>query len=420
MQSKNRGIQKFIQILEKYKNGCVEKFPVSYEKGYSKGLINCTLFFDKALEFLNGCSKDSFNIFNSFYSLSLVLESANFSDSEIFDIVFCFLEKNIHMGLLQSNSFENIIIDAQKYNRIKVLCKHKGVDNVDVFIEQLHKKHQSGEEMNLLEETCFELVFGDKNYFDNMVCATATIYESYFCKKDSYIEGDIHNVIKALRKLEVSDSICSSIESYLIVKQKERSVNVRVNDCCTQSLKNEDSIIPIKIKMSETKGIRTTITNKEYIEILRKIEKVVDLTTLKLKKKYLSFDEQEDIAGQLLVLGKSRDEVRKFIKSCNPFYESVEEGHFPISLYQFVQYYEENYSRYLYYKDICGLEGYLDDINTYIEFLREESDMDKFTLFIEIYNNIKEMESFIPKTYEYELKLAEKVKSKILAGGDKQ
>ena len=120
------------------------------------------------------------------------------------------------------------------------------------------------------------------------------------------------------------------------------------------------------------------------------MEEFVHFSTLKLKQHHLSLELQNQIAGQLLVLGKSQDDVRKFIANCNP------------------------YNKYIYYKEAYALEGFLDSINIYIELLEDEYETEWLTIQIQIYHIIKEMESFIPKNYEYELEMAEKQKNKIL------
>lgn len=56
----------------------------------------------------------------------------------------------------------------------------------------------------------------------------------------------------------------------------------------------------------------------------------------------------------------------------------------------------------------------MDSINIYIELLEDEYETEWLTIQIQIYHIIKEMESFIPKNYEYELEMAEKQKNKIL------
>lgn len=411
MGKSNKSIYKFIQLLEEYKYYYTQKVSSLVAKNtiltYHKILCDSALFFDETLNILNRCHKANANdkIFNSFYSLSLVLESAEFSDRENFDIVFYFVKRNLDIGMFQDHSSKNIIINTKKYKKITILCQRMGKENVDDFIHFVYEKHRSGEKMNSMEKAVFELSFGHKDYFDGVVKFTRIIYKNYFSKIDSYNKEDIAIIVDALQGLDVTDFICSSIKRYLYTQLEERSMKSR---------EKEEVVLRFQDVPSKKEKIRTTITNKEYRYILKEVEEFVHFSTLKLKQHHLSLELQNQIAGQLLVLGKSQDDVRKFIANCNPFHTCKDKDSLCIELDQVIQYYKDNYNKYIYYKEAYALEGFLDSINIYIELLEDEYETEWLTIQIQIYHIIKEMESFIPKNYEYELEMAEKQKNKIL------
>ena len=354
-----------------YINNNYEKF-VFVEENIS---YNSVEFLSDLCNFIeNSDSLKNRFIFDQFDKLSILLNNGDFKIKEQHDIVYSILKTSLDMQLDGVKRALPVSYDPYRTMLLYTEEECEYLDNLNkkINLDKLIKKDKN----KLLTATKLLQPYIDlkTNYID----ALEKLRQSnYF--NENYNTKDIVEIIIALKKLGLSDIVCSNIEKVLLNKLNKKS---DVKDITINFVKTNEK----KEKL---------LTDKEYKELRTKIKKVYDLYNGKILED-LTYSEAIEIGNMLYTLGYDDFEIQRFFMNFNKN-----------NYINMLDIYLYNYDKLKFYEEKCGYNlSILDEY--YDEFLNTSDDDKKFwenefkTLLINILHKIE-------NHYEYEIQKSKKL-----------
>ena len=243
--------------------------------------------------------KNSREIFNEFCLLSTLLEEFKMNAKECTAVIFYVIKKNLQTNMLQSNakfvgaeSLENYHFNTMDKNEACEIITSIGTDD---FEEKYGKDPK-------IQEKLKELLFHFLNP-TNTIKATAfrknhsIIKSSYFEKEETFDEKDITNIIDSLERLGITEKIAKYVEITLKKKYQKRKKEPTVQ----------------KISFTEVKPKKKGLSNKEYKEIRKELEKYYNLHQNKILLD-LTNEEMIHCISLMYQLGIEEEIIDNFIK----------------------------------------------------------------------------------------------------------
>lgn len=224
----NKAVKKLITHLEVIYKSCINSLDTIDKLKEVQEQLLVTMNLIDTLKEESQEEKKCHEIFQDFNILSKYLLDSSLNSKECLQVITYLIEKNIASGFTLKNSID---IDG----RDLLTYPFKTISTIEVA-----RMFSTGEASQLLATKEEELtpiqrkqkreiiLFIESNRVDTteLVQNTRIIENCYLRKKESYKEQDIHEMIKALRKIQIHPALCEKIQFVLEKEYRKRNQSI--------------------------------------------------------------------------------------------------------------------------------------------------------------------------------------------------
>lgn len=317
-------------------------------------------------------------LFTSYSVASIYLDGSNLNAKEKMEIIMHILFKNCYVLLKDSQSipvifdqiiFKNFYAPDMDINEFEEFMQTIDIMTILKSNNPLDKKSLKIKEkiIQTLEHTITE----NKKF----IKAHKIMSEHYFTKLDDFDKKDLQFICVALKILNVSPKIQSSI--------------LRILNKVIENRK------PIQ------NPVEKEVKNYDYNAMCIELNTLIDFNEM-WPKKALSKEEEIRVLFLLLKLNISKEQIYLFLRNS----DTLRWNQNPLLKYM------ESFEKYNFYKSSVGIQKEL----KYMEDCFQESIICDFSDYMfwkeNLDNEIKKIENWIPKNFEYEFVEARKLSKK--------
>lgn len=344
-------------------------------------LCNCNIL----LNYLDNNTENNVCNFMDFKLLSFFFEEYNFNKKEVFYLTMFIFNKNVELDVLEKDfsicnyrSFKKnkIINGLLKYIYDVVLP----IKCSDMFEKEYHQRSNVQERIikglcEIFSTTVLEGDYRKKCHKD--------INEFYLMKKDTYELSDIDKIKESLLSLQMNEY---SIESIVFILKRDLEKRLE-KDILVKDIPVKEKKVRTVVKQEPT------MSQREYKKLLQQLKKYFDIDNNK-PTHLLTNDEIIECTQILVELNFSTNDIKNILsiidskqqKELNP-----------------IAWYLQNQEKLSYY----GIdEKSIENLNSYFRELFLCATDDYSFLKNNMEQELKEVRSKIPKTYQYEMEIA--------------
>lgn len=301
----DKAIRKFLAYLEKLAEEIKkEAFSVMLSNDFNKDarlkeidlkdreVSNFKKYFTKLRDY----EENHGEIFADYKILCSYLDSSFLSNKDKYYIILYFIEKNVHSGILVSDT---LLVDLKD-------LENKGVnERVAKFIRNLiiDKKLQE-----FMTRSVSELTEGELEIYNTIKMFaidltpykdTTLLFKNHLVdKRDNLTEYDLDVIESTLIDVGVSEDCLSA---FLNVLRKDMSKQVK-----------EET--PVVIQRQEVKRDPNILTDKEYKAIKKEVRSIYDHYNRKLLREVTSYKEMLEIAKKMARVGYEEYDIENFFR----------------------------------------------------------------------------------------------------------
>lgn len=377
-------------------------------------------------------SSDKKVLFAEFEYLSIAMNFLDMDGEKQLEYISSFVEENLETDAFNENKRKEQLLDMDKadYEKVEKISKKFHITMTPYILSKIYEKYIENKPLSDFEQEVINLTIDSLKKTENFEICMTRFNEKYLQKKDTYTIEEISGIINILKDMKVEYDSCVKIKKSLVQKYKNR-----INPSLTKKDQKTEKTYPAKEEQEtektcsakeeqDSKKNKNMLNSKQYNTLRNEVEKIISLKDMEVKEKgTLKLRDRIEITSKLVTLGWNKIKINNFLLNSDLLYHFILNSKKNkkvikrTSLNNLIELYQDNYKRYNYYnkKYFLGVDDILDSINFYIELSKEESDLLQLNIIKEeIYNNIVNLNTIIPKSYEYELIEAEKEKVKYL------
>lgn len=297
-----------------------------------------------------------------------------------FKLIMYMINDNLGKDILMLADFSIDVEELEKYP-FKYLTAEEilKMDQNEALGEFMNSKNPS---LAKAREELLDFMSKTSKKYRPIVEAHKDVKEHYLDIKSSYNDDDIDVVVGALSTIGLSDDFCYQSRELLLQKKKNTTID---------TISSTTSIV----KKTESK----TITKKEYYKLKEEINSYFDLDEMEAIRP-LYIEERANLIYLLEKYGMKKDDIIRILKIVEK--ENIWRN--PISVLNDI------YEKLKYYNDGSLTES-LEILKLCISEVCLMQESDRYENTIEFAREcLDSILSEVPKTYEYEFKMAHEIK----------
>lgn len=313
-------------------------------------------------EELNLCFFDSYSILNELF------EKSELNSKEKWEIVVFLLEKNLKNYNEEAVSIEKSTLEKLIRSRFTEAQMNYLFFGSKDNIEENNKNTLTTIEKQEVDEFLMNMKFQKGSL---RTCKAFTCIKRHFLnKKPNLNEGDIKITLKALQILGISKELCERF-SYLLNKEKLK--------------KQKEDVVKNNTIIKEEKS------HYDYSALEKEVSQAIDLKDM-YPKYALTLTERIYYLSILIKMNVSKEQRNLFLRNCELMYEERN----PMLVYM------ETYNRLKYYEPSSGLQKDIAFMESCFQDMMLCSNEEYLFWKNSLGEELKQIEQWIPKNFEYE------------------